>query len=105
MIVRFIAKKYRELKRPRLNLAQSMELLAKINFKAPRKFVAEKFKTVDVDNNYYLDFEEFLFLLKLLRERPKVEELFIKHTKSNKVLSAEALLEFFQIEQGESTTT
>jgi hypothetical protein len=39
----FIQKAYRELRRPKLNLHETMELLAKINFKAPKKFVAEKF--------------------------------------------------------------
>lgn len=71
-----VQRAYRELKVPQLNLSDTIKLLEKINFKAPTKFVAEKFHEVDVDRSHYLDLNEFLHLLRVLKHRPSVTELF-----------------------------
>jgi len=71
-----VQRAFRELKVPRLNLSDTVKLLEKINFKAPTKFVAEKFHEVDVDKSHYLDFNEFVHLLRVLKHRQSMSELF-----------------------------
>lgn len=71
-----IQRAYRELKTPQLNLGDTIKLLEKINFKAPTKFVAEKFQEVDVDRSHYLDLNEFMHLLRVLKHRQSITEIF-----------------------------
>lgn len=100
----FIWKTYRDLSRPKLNLHSTMKLLAKLNFKAPRKYVAEKFAVVDRDRNYYLDYSEFVVLLRLLRERSTTGDIFSKYTDGAPVMTSEQLCKFLKTEQGENLT-
>lgn len=71
-----IQRAYRELKVPQLNLGDTIKLLEKINFKAPIKFVAEKFQEVDIDRSHYLDLNEFMHLLRVLKHRPSITDIF-----------------------------
>jgi phosphatidylinositol phospholipase C, delta len=100
----FIWKTYRDLRRPKLNLHSTMKLLAKLNFKAPRKYVAEKFAQVDIDRNFYLDYSEFIVLLRLLRERSTLGEIFSKYTDGNPGMTPEQLQKFMKNEQDENLT-
>jgi len=59
---------------------------------------------VDDNKNNYLEFSEFMYLLRLLRQRPKIEELFKKYA-SDDIMSAEQLLQFYHKEQGETSVT
>lgn len=98
-----VQRAFRDLKVPRLNLSDTIKLLEKINFKAPTKFVAEKFHEVDIDRSHYLDFNEFMHLLRVLKHRQSISDIFTsiasKSADAN-TIERDELIDFLTQSQG-----
>jgi len=54
---------------------------------------------VDTDQSGKLDFDEFIYLLREMRTRPELIQLFRKYSSNGESLTAPELLQFLQEEQ------
>ncbi|KAL6045272.1 Phosphoinositide phospholipase C [Balamuthia mandrillaris] len=82
-----------------LDFAGTKKLLKKLNVKLPKGELKSKLQLVDTNANRRLDFDEFILLLRLLRERPEFVELFEKYSSNKRYLTLEEFSNFLQFEQ------
>jgi hypothetical protein len=81
---------------------QVQQLLQQINIKSTTESVKEVLSLVDSNDNGMLDFNEFIQLIKKLRERKEVTALFEIYSKDKQGLTAEDIERFLRIEQNVS---
>mmetsp|Transcript_12237 Transcript_12237/g.37034 ORF Transcript_12237/g.37034 Transcript_12237/m.37034 type:complete len:1054 (-) Transcript_12237:124-3285(-) len=90
-----------------LNYHEVLQLLTVINCsEAPGcSLIMNTIREVDGDGNQVLDFGEIIHLLRLLRKRPEVEELFMRYTNGAHYMSCQQLHSFLYHEQRELMAT
>uniref|UniRef100_A0A6B2KYF1 Phosphoinositide phospholipase C n=1 Tax=Arcella intermedia TaxID=1963864 RepID=A0A6B2KYF1_9EUKA len=95
---------WRKLKKPEINLRQTIDLLSQVNFQAPRRVIHKEFIELDKEGRKRINLDGFLALLDKLRERSEIRELFNKYATNNLFLAPAKLADFLMIEQKESRT-
>lgn len=96
---------FRKFKRNKLNLGEVKKLLEILNYSAPLSEIKEKFDLVDVNKDYYLNYDEIISLVHLLRERESIQELFLRLTGNNEEMTLEQFKSFMINEQKQSDIT
>lgn len=84
-----------------LDYNEIVRLTKKLNLKLKQKKIKEIFKSVDVDGNKELDFEEFQVFLERLRVREEIAEVFKKLSGEKGFLSAAEFSKFLNVVQKE----
>lgn len=108
--IAFIARKWREMKKPKLTMSETKDLLKKLNFKTDTKSLKEAYQLVDFDGDGFLTIEEALYLLHIIRKRPEVEQIF-RYVAQNvnstgrEWLTPEQLLDFMRKQQYDDRIT
>lgn len=102
----FIMNEFRRHRKQQLNLRACIALLEKINFRAPKRQIKAKFIAKNRDGQPGLSFAEFMDLLRELRMRPEVRELYTRYAREPaRGLAPDELRRFLHREQGETMVT
>lgn len=84
-----------------LSVEEILRLMRKLNMRPTKAYAEEMLRIVDANSDGHLQYEEFLQLLRLLRQRAELHELFDKYATDDDVLTPKQFLKFLQREQKE----